>query len=85
MKEIEILKKILLNKTGWLSWAIANLIVSSPWIISGTLGFLFNNAELYGVAAAIWSFQMLPIPLESILVFVLTLFFFEVVFKGKIV
>jgi hypothetical protein len=85
MKEIQILKKILLNKTGWLSWAIANLIVSSPWIITGFLGFLFNSSELYGIAAAIWSFQMLPIPLESILVFVLTLFFFEVVFKGKIV
>jgi hypothetical protein len=84
MKEIQILKKILTNKIGWLSWLIANLIVSSPWIITGFLGFLFNSAELYATAAAIWSFQMLPIPLESILVFVLTLFFFEVVFKGKI-
>ena len=84
MKELEILKKLMLSKRGWLSWGIANLIVSSPWLVMGAMWLLTDEQWFLATATAIWTFQMLPIPLESILVFVITIYFFTVVFKGKI-
>jgi hypothetical protein len=85
VKELEILKKLLLNKWGWISWLIANAIVSAPWLIMGTMWIITGEHWFLATATAIWSFQMLPIPLESILVFVITIYFYTVVFKGKIV
>lgn len=84
MKELEILKKLLLSKRGWLSWGIANLIVSSPWLIMGAMWLLTGEHWFLATATAIWSFQMLPIPIESVLVLIITIYFFTVVFKGKI-
>jgi hypothetical protein len=84
MKELEILKKLLLSKRGWLSWGIANLIVSSPWLILGTMWLLTGEQWFLATATAVWSFQMLPLPIESILVFIIAIYFFTVVFKGKI-
>jgi hypothetical protein len=51
--------------------------MGAMWIITGEHWFL-------ATATAIWTFQMLPIPLESILVFVITIYFYTVVFKAKI-
>jgi hypothetical protein len=85
VKELLILKKLMLSKLGWLSWGIANLIVSSPWLIMGAMWIITGEHWFLATVTAIWSFQMLPIPLESILVFVITIYFYTVVFKGKIV
>lgn len=84
MKELLILKKLMLSKRGWLFWAIANLIVSSPWLIMDAMWLLTGEHWFFATTTAIWSFQMLPIPIESILVFVITIYFYTVVFKGKI-
>jgi hypothetical protein len=74
----------MLSKRGWLSWGIANLIVSSPWLIMGAMWIITREHWFLATATAIWTFQMLPIPLESILVFVITIYFYTVVFKAKI-
>jgi hypothetical protein len=74
----------MLSKRGWLSWGIANLIVSSPWLIMGAMWIITGEHWFLATATAIWTFQMLPIPLESILVFVITIYFYTVVFKAKI-
>jgi len=84
MKELEILKKLLLSKRGWLSWGIANLIVSSPWLILGVMWLLTGDHWFLATATAVWSFQMIPLPIESFLVFIITIYFFTVVFKRKI-
>lgn len=84
MKELQILKRVLLDKWGWISWLIANLIVSSPWIFFAALGIVTGDAKFFATATAIWSFQMLPIPLESVLVFVITIYFYTIVFKRKV-
>jgi hypothetical protein len=84
VKELLILKKLMLSKRGWLSWGIANLIVSSPWLIMGVMWIITGEDWFLATATAIWTFQMLPIPLESILVFVITIYFYTVVFKAKI-
>jgi hypothetical protein len=85
VKELLILKKLLLNRWGWISWLIANAIVSFPWLIMGAMWIITGEHWFLATATAIWTFQMLPIPLESILVFIITIFFFTVVFKKKIV
>jgi hypothetical protein len=55
------LKHLLLTKEGWLSWLIANVITSLPWIISFAIGFLFDNHRWYVIGGSIWTFIMLPI------------------------
>jgi hypothetical protein len=85
VKELEIIKKLLLNRWGWISWLIANAIVSSPWLIMGAMWIITGEHWFLATATTILGFQMLPIPLEPILVFVITVFFFTIVFKKKIV
>jgi hypothetical protein len=55
------LKMLFATPQGWFSWFIANLITSSPWIITLVAGFLLKNPQLYAVSASIWTFYMLPV------------------------
>lgn len=56
-----LLKELFLTKQGWVSWVVANVITSLPWLIPLILGFIFNNQKLYVIAGSIWTFVMLPI------------------------
>jgi hypothetical protein len=54
-------KMLFATPQGWFSWGIANLITSSPWIITLILGFVFQSKSLYAISASIWTFIMLPV------------------------
>lgn len=61
--------------TDWknlVSWMIANLIVSLPWIFFLALAYTTGEESHYATALAIYAFQMLPIPIETALVVILT-------------
>jgi hypothetical protein len=57
------------------AWLAANAVVSSPWIFFLILGFITGDAGNYATAGTIYAFQMLPIPIETALVVVLTVWF----------
>jgi hypothetical protein len=55
------LKLLFATPKGWLSWFIANVITSLPWILTFVAGFLLKNHRFYAVSASIWAFMMLPV------------------------
>ena len=57
----EQLKMLFATPQGWFSWFVANLITSSPWIITFVAGFVLKNPQFYAVSASIWAFIMLPV------------------------
>jgi hypothetical protein len=70
-------KYILELASDWknlLSWFLANIIVSSPWIFFLILAILTGDPKHYTTSAAIYAFQMLPIPIESVFVIAITIF-----------
>lgn len=52
---------MLATPLGWLSWFIANVITSLPWIIPLLYGFVFKDNNGYVLAGSIWTFMMLPL------------------------
>ena len=78
------LKEAVTTYKGWISWAVANLIVSSPWIITGILYVFTNDNNFLVYTTSIMAFQWLPLPIESIAVAFITIFIYKKVFKkGK--
>jgi hypothetical protein len=65
------------------SWGIANLIVSSPWIFFAALGFVTGDSQHYTTAGLIYAFQMLPIPIETAAVLVLTVAIRKLIGPGR--
>lgn len=55
------LKLLFLTKEGWIGWIVANVITSSPWVLSFVIGYIFNNQVWYVIGGSIWTFMMLPI------------------------
>lgn len=77
-------KEAITTYRGWLSWIIANLIVNSPWIVTGILFVITNERHFLVYTTAIMAFQWLPLPIESIAVAFLTILIYKKVFKkGK--
>lgn len=78
------LKEAVTTYKGWFSWVIANLIVSSPWIITGILYVFTNEQKFLVYTTAIMAFQWLPLPIESVAVALITILIYKKVFKkGK--
>ena len=72
--------RIVFSVRGFLSWGLANVIVSSVWFIPLALGYLFNQPEWYALGVSLFVLMWLPPPIESILVVILTLFFFLIIY-----
>jgi hypothetical protein len=73
--------KIVLSKRGFLSWCLANVIVSSVWFIPMALGFVFNQPEWLAFGSGLFVLMWLPPPIESFAVAFLTIFFYKKVIK----
>jgi hypothetical protein len=54
------LKMLIATPKGWISWIIANIITTLPWVIPLVYGFIFKDNNGYIVAGSIWTFGMLP-------------------------
>jgi hypothetical protein len=78
-----LLKDLFLTWQGWLSWIIANIITSLPWILPLVYGFVFKDNNGYIIAGSIWTFIMLPVTPFWILNVLIATFFVEKVFKKK--
>jgi hypothetical protein len=61
LKAKELLKELFLTWQGWLSWFIANIITSLPWILPLVYGFVFKDNNGYIIAGSVWTFIMLPV------------------------
>jgi hypothetical protein len=72
-----VFKEILTKPKGWLSWALANLIVNSPWIITGFIFIITNDPLFLTWTTAIIAFQWLPIPIETLFVVFFTLLIYK--------
>lgn len=71
-------KNILVSPRGWLSWFIANIITSLPWLIPLFLHIITFDPKWIPIAAAIWAFQMSPfLPIETFLNIAITLFIYK--------
>jgi hypothetical protein len=55
------LKMLIATPKGWLSWLVANVITSLPWVLPLVYGFVFKDNNGYVIAGAIWAFIMLPV------------------------
>jgi hypothetical protein len=81
----ETLKHLFLTKEGWLSWFVANVITSLPWMLPLIYGFIFKEENAYILATSIWAFLLTPLaPLWIPNVFI-ALFLVEKVFKKKLI
>jgi hypothetical protein len=78
-----LLKDLFLTWQGWLSWIIANIITSLPWILPLVYGFVFKDNNGYIIAGSVWTFIMLPVTPFWILNVLIATFFVEKVFKKK--
>jgi hypothetical protein len=78
-----LLKDLFLTWQGWLSWIIANIITSLPWILPLVYGFVFKDNNGYIIAGSVWTFIMLPVTPFWILNVLIATFFVEKVFKNK--
>jgi len=76
---LNLFKQIVLKPKGWISWLIANFIVNLPWLITGLLYYITNEAMFLTWTAAIIAFQWLPLPINTIIVTVLTVFFYNII------
>ena len=78
-----LLKDLFLTWQGWLSWIIANIITSLPWVLPLVYGFVFKDNNGYIIAGSVWTFIMLPVTPFWILNVLIATFFVEKVFKKK--
>jgi hypothetical protein len=76
------LKMIIATPKGWLSWFIANIITSLPWIIPLIYGFVFKDNNGYLIAGSIWTFAMLPVTPIWIINLAIAVFLRNKVFRG---
>jgi hypothetical protein len=84
MKELLLkLKHLASTPEGWIAWIIANIIVSSPWLFVGSLWLITGDNNYLIAATSIWSFQMLPLPIESFMVAVITIAVYKLLTKKK--
>jgi hypothetical protein len=77
------LKEAVTTYKGWLAWILANLIVSSPWIITGILYVITNEQKFLIYTTAIMAFQWLPLPIESVAVAFITIFIYKLLIKKE--
>lgn len=63
---------------GWISWIIANLIVSAFWYVPMGLGLLLGSATLMAIGTTVFVAMWMPPPIESVAVAFLTIFFYKV-------
>ena len=77
----KLLKGLFATKAGWLSWIIANLIMTLPWVIPFVIGFIFNEKEYYVVGTSIFLFMATPITPFWILNVFIALFILKKFFK----
>lgn len=77
------IKEMLATPQGWLSWFIANIITSLPWIIPLVYGFLLKDNRGYVIAGSIWTFMMLPLTPFWILNIIIALWFKNLLLKKK--
>jgi hypothetical protein len=78
-----LLKDLFLTWQGWLSWIIANIITSLPWVLPLVYGFVLKDNNGYIIAGSVWTFIMLPVTPFWILNVLIATFFVEKVFKKK--
>ena len=78
------LKELFLTKEGWISWVLANLIVSSPWIFTGIIYVVTGEQKFLVYTTSIMAFQWLPLPIESIAVALITIFIYKLLTKKHV-
>jgi hypothetical protein len=83
LKAKQLLQGLFLTKEGWLSWALANIITSLPWLLPLIYGFLFKDNNGYIIAASVWAFLMLPVTPVWILNVFIAYFFLKIMQKKR--
>jgi hypothetical protein len=59
------------SPSGWLSFALANLLVSMLWIAPLAVGWLTGDSAFYVASAGIFSFMSVPLSFAWLLVYAL--------------
>jgi hypothetical protein len=77
-------KEIIISPRGWMSWFIANIITSSPWLIPLIYYLITNDLKYLALSGTIWTLQMAPFPLETFLNIAITLFIYNLIKKKPI-
>ena len=77
------LKQFFATPRGFLSWLLANIIVSAVWYIPMIIGLLFNQEEMLALGIALFVAMWMPPPIESFIVAFLTALFYKTIFKEK--
>jgi hypothetical protein len=78
-------KELFYTLEGWLSWFIANVITSLPWVVPLVYGFLFEDNRGYIIAGSIWTFIMLPITPVWIINIIIALYIKNILLKRVII
>jgi hypothetical protein len=68
---------------GWLSWIIANIITSIPWMLPLIYGFVFKDNNGYIIAGSIWTFMMLPLTPVWVVNVIIAVWFKNILLKNK--
>jgi hypothetical protein len=77
------LKEMFATPQGWLSWIIANIITSIPWMLPLIYGFVFKDNNGYIIAGSIWTFMMLPLTPVWVVNVIIAVWFKNILLKNK--